>query len=357
MSSIYINLLEQQLFSNSKYKKKMRIRRESINQKQTKREFHRNNILCKNNLYISQCIKKIEFYENRFLVFEAANNINVDLYQEPSFYQKGPEEYVLITYQNKRYPLFTHFLFHLPTPKLLIYYLMDSYLYLLHSLLQLQNNHICYFNLSSKSIVFSEDYHPLIQHFDYSLSTKELNEKLFCNIIEKNSDFSCKPIEVHVLFFILKKNQDTLLSFYEIEEISKEFVGHLNPIFSLFSENYRNQYQESCVEYLKKYVNQTKKQIVKDLLDCALYTWDNFSLSILYLYLIGNMIIIFDLKHTIINEWSKLLYKNLHPDPKKRDTLINTIQTWEQLFQNNKSWDFIDTISKEKYQKWIERMT
>jgi hypothetical protein len=359
MSSIYINLLEQQLFSNSKYNKEMRISEESINQKQTKREFHRNNdFLCKNNLFISTCIKQIKSYEKRFIVFETVKSVDMKLYQDPSFYQKGPEEYVLITYQNKHYPLFAQFLFHLPTPKLLLYYVMDSYSYLLNSLLKLQKNHICYFNLFSRSIVFSEENNrPLIQHFEYSLyNNKRLNEEQLCTIVEKTKNFSCKPVEIHLLFFILKNKKDTLLSYLEIEEISTNFVDNLMDVFSLFSNEYRKKYQESCVDYLKKYINQTKTQIVQDLLN-YLDTWDNFSLSVLYLYFVGNMILIFDLKKSFINEWSKILYRNLDPDPKKRYTLDVTKQTWEHIFHNCNSWDFVESISGEKYQKWLERMT
>jgi hypothetical protein len=46
-----------------------------------------------------------------------------------------------------------------------------------------------------------------------------------------------------------------------------------------------------------------------------------------------------------------LLNKNIHPDPKKRETLQNTIDQFNELFETFTDWSFVNGISQENYKK------
>jgi hypothetical protein len=120
-------------------------------------------------------------------------------------------------------------------------------------------------------------------------------------------------------------------------------------ILSLFSQNYKKSYEKACVDSLKKYINKPKKAIISDILNYSQY-WDNYSLSVLYLHIIGNISKFFSLKGTFMNSFSLLLIKNIHPNPLKRETLKETSEKYDKLFENA-DWGFINDFSNEKMKK------
>jgi hypothetical protein len=102
------------------------------------------------------------------------------------------------------------------------------------------------------------------------------------------------------------------------------------------------------MEYLKKYINKPKLQIISEILLNS-NTWDNYSLSILYLHIIGNIISVFNLKDTLLNKIVFLLSKNVVPDPLKRETLQNTIKNYEELYDDvSYDWGYVNLLSSKK---------
>jgi hypothetical protein len=133
-----------------------------------------------------------------------------------------------------------------------------------------------------------------------------------------------------------------------IETICSNYVKNMD-ILTLFSQNYRESYEKTCVETLKKYINKPKTATIADILKYSQY-WDNYSLSILYLHIIGNITNIFSLKGTFMNKFTMLLIKNIHPNPLKRETLRETSKNYDKLFENA-DWTFINEFSDEKMEK------
>ena len=167
------------------------------------------------------------------------------------------------------------------------------------------------------------------------------------NIIANIDNYTYKPLEVHVLFYLIVNNEETMsLSF--IEAISNNYVKNMD-VLSLFSENYKDSFEKSCVETLKKYINKPKSVIIADILKYSRY-WDNYSLSILYLHIIGNISKFFSLKGTFMNKFTLLLIQNIHPNPLKRESLKETSKNYDKLFDNS-DWGFINDFSSEKMKK------
>jgi len=133
-----------------------------------------------------------------------------------------------------------------------------------------------------------------------------------------------------------------------IEAISNNYVKNMD-VLSLFSQNYKDSFEKSCVETLKKYINRSKTAIITDILNYSKY-WDNYSLSILYLHIIGNISKFFSLKGTFMNKFTLLLIQNIHPNPLKRESLKETIKNYDKLFDNS-DWGFINDFSSEKMKK------
>jgi hypothetical protein len=79
--------------------------------------------------------------------------------------------------------------------------------------------------------------------------------------------------------------------------------------------------------------------------------WDVYSLSVIYLYIIGNIVRIFSLTQTFLNKITNELLKNIHPEPLKRENMKDLELQIQVLFNNESSWAFVTDL---KYNKMDE---
>ena len=231
--------------------------------------------------------------------------------------------------------------------KKFIFSILNTYTNLLNNLIKLNQNGVCFFELCSENIVFSPNSTPFLTNFSNSLIISDLNTSYIQNIVKNISNYTYKPLEIHVLFYLIVNDEKTLsLSF--IQDICINYVKTMD-ILSLFSQNYKESYEKACIETLKKYINKPKLAIIADILNYSQY-WDNYSLSILYLHIIGNISKFFSLKGTFMNKFTLLLIQNIHPNPLKRETLKETSKNYDKLFDSS-DWGFINDFSSEKMKK------
>ena len=311
---------------------------------------------CLNEIQISEKIKKkLPNYVIYFDILTEFSNIKLSssgLQDEDLL--DSTKKHLLIQYSCEKRVKFYDFLLNLPESKLFIFHIIDSYSYLIRSLIMLNAKNICFFNLTSEKIVFDAiSLKPLLHDVEYSLYTRNLNEDYLCKIVDKMDDFSNMPLEIHVIFYLIKNNENTL-SYSIISEICDNFVKNTR-VLSIFSQIYRDNFKISCIETLKKYINVSKKEIIGNILSFS-GTWDNYSLSILFLEIIGNMSRVFSLKDNFITKFSILLSKNINPVPSKREELNETLNKYNRLFIEYPDWSFINSISDEKMELLIEKM-
>jgi hypothetical protein len=290
---------------------------------------------CKNHLLISQKIQKIENYQDYYRILEKAEKVGLG--------EKSLSSHVLLTYLIKDTDVsFSSFLLHQnKNPKEILFYLQDSYQYLLKSIKILHNHSICYFGVSSQTIIFDSNI-PRLNNFESSfLITNDNQINKTMHQIRNLQNFSFQPLEVHVLYYFLN-NELTTLSSTQIEDICSYYVNSV-PIFSLFSESYREKYKEKCLKTLNKYVNQNQTFIVDELTKFC-NTWDNYALTILYLHLLETIIHRFSLENTFFNGWMKILKKYLDPDPEQRKSLEFIMKKWDSLYEEYPNWKFVKSI-------------
>lgn len=300
-----------------------------------------------NEANISDIIKNLNYYSNNYAVVDNYDYINVSQLSE-KYVDKlnltNNQKYLIFKYKNEKYVSFNDFLFNLNTPKLFIHHVIESFSYILKSLIELNRNNICFFNLSPQNIVFNLDCgeKPILQNFQLSLQVLHLDETYITNIINKQDDYTYKPLECHVLFYLIRNNLQTI-SYSLIEVICENYVKKLN-ILEFFSEKYKETYTTSCISTLKKYINKPKNQIIDDIL-VNIDKWDIFSLSVLYLHIFHNISRIFSLKHSFINNIVIELSKNIHPNPEIRGSLVNVMEFFDKLFNNENNWTYINKLS------------
>lgn len=303
-----------------------------------------------NEVNISDRIKKIPYYSNNYLIVEDNEFINIGQLNEKLIEKLNLTsniEYLIFKYKNDKFVNFNDFLFNFINPKLLIFHIIETFSYLLNSLIKLNDNNICFFNFSSKNIVFNLDCgeKPILQNFQLSLIISKLNDIYITNIIEELDDYTNKPLEVHLLFYLIKNDISTV-SFSFIEEICDVFISNMS-ILELFSHEFKSSYATLCKETLRKYINQPKTIIILDILQQN-EKWDVYSLSVLYLHILGNISRVFSLKQTFINKFTVELTKNINPNPCKRSSLRDLLNNYNNLFYYEKDWSFVNNLPSNK---------
>lgn len=303
-----------------------------------------------NEAKISNRIKKILYYTNNYLIVEDYDFINIGQLNEKIVEKMNLLEntkYLIFKYNNDFLIDFNDFLFNIVNPKLFIFYVIESFSYLLEGLIKLNDNNICFFNLSSKNIVFNLDCgeKPILKDFELSLIVSKLNEDYITNIIKNLNDYTNKPLEVHLLFYLIQ-NDISSISYSFIEEICDFFIKNLT-ILDLFSDNFKNSYKELCKETLRKYINKPKEVIIEDILEQN-DKWDVYSLSILYLHILGNVSRVFSLKQTFISKFVLELTKNINPEPSKRMSLEELKKVYNKLFNEHNDWSFVNKMKNDK---------
>lgn len=313
-----------------------------------------------NEANISIKIKKIPYYSNYYSILEDYDFININNINENVI------EKVKLLDESKKYLLFTYkdhysqglinlddFLFTCKEPKSIILHTITTFSYLLQSLLQLEEQNVCFFQLSPENIIFVSACRekPLLQKFKLSLQVSKLNEDYITNIIQKTKDYSLKPLEVHLLFYLIKNDIKTI-SYSFIEEIVEVFMKNLTILF-FFPESYRENYQKECICSLKKYTNKQKKEIIADILLYSKDKWDVYSISILYLHIFASISSVFSLKDTFVNKIITELTNNIHPEPCKRGSLVALQDSYNKLLNLEKDWSFVNMLdSKKMDQLW-----
>ena len=311
-----------------------------------------------NEANISEIIKEIPYYSKNYLIIENYDFIDIrqlndDVLEKLNFDIKDVK-YLLFKYKNIKCLPFNEFLFHITThPKILIFYLIDIFSYLLQGLIQLNDNNICFFNLSYKNIVFDLDCRekPLLEDFKYSLQLSKLSVSYITNIVKNLTDYRLKPFEVHVLFYLIKNDINTI-SYSFIDQICEIYIKNLN-ILGFFSENYKEKYKLACVQSLEKYINKPKNDIILDILEKN-DKWDVYSISHLFLHIFGTISQFFSLKGTFINKITMELAKNIHPDPFKRSDLPTLLENFQNLLDGEKDWSFVNHVDSSKMKQFFD---
>ena len=320
-------------------------------------EKNQTNIACydffsMNQIKISEILTKIPYYSNYYDIFVDYDFVDIGRIGEKIIENVGLDlKYIVFNYNDEKRIGFRDFLFNLSFGnKKFIFSILNTYTNLLNNLIKLNQNGVCFFELCSENIVFSPNSTPFLTNFSNSLIISDLNTSYIQNIVKNISNYTYKPLEIHVLFYLIVNDEKTLsLSF--IQDICINYVKTMD-ILSLFSQNYKESYEKACIETLKKYINKPKLAIIADILNYSQY-WDNYSLSILYLHIIGNISNFFSLKGTFMNKFTLLLIKNIHPNPLKRETLQETSENFDNLFENA-DWTFINEFSNEKMKKMYD---
>jgi len=296
-------------------------------------------ILITNELEKTVFIKQIPKWYQYFYLFDTVENIKIAELTEDNYIPYADDTNnteVLISYSSKKLIYLDSYLKALSSFKKYIIKLIEFYKSSLNTCQLLLHNGIIHNNINFDTILVDEHENILLTKFNLSLfimrerTTRiEPQNKILSLIDTRDNNINdiFLPIEIHLLRYQLTNNI-TSLSSYNIETVIKQFITN----HSILKHFETKTMIQDGLNYYSKYVNKSFLDIFNT--NELLQTWDNYSVSIVFLRILIGLHKSMKTQNKFIILFMKLLVKNISLDPSKRLSLVNTMEQFELLLNN-----------------------
>jgi serine/threonine protein kinase len=209
--------------------------------------------------------------------------------------------------------------------------IVESYRYLLMALDKLINAKIVHFDLKLENVLFKkETTNPRIIDFGISIPIDKLdknNMKDYFYIFAPDYYVWCP--EICVISFLLNETDEDLTS-DDIDEIT-ELHTEGNRALDAFSEEFRHNFKELLSMELREYIGVKREKVIETMLS-SYETWDNYSLSVMFLRILTLLFPTDDHKNKFVILFSQILLMNIHPNPNRRLTIKESQQKFNDIF-------------------------
>ena len=292
--------------------------------------------------------KKIDNRKNNYYLCENSKELTITEIDEDSRKIKGKnrikDNTILLEFEDRKIIYLKTYLKELSSSTKYILTIIDFYKYLLNSINLLVNNNIFHNHIDFDSIVVDKFEYPLLTNFSFSIDYSHNNMVQYIKhfIIAYEPSYLEWPIELHILSYLLTNKLNSLSS-HNIENIIHEVIKN-NSILNTFGDNIVSSFREESLQYFKKYVNQSYEYMLTDILQYA-HTWDNYSLSILFLRILIGIHRTIKIKNKFVILFMKLLVNNIHCNPSKRSTIDLTIKNFDSLLDSLEPKDYKNVIN------------
>tara|TARA_B100002019_G_C21151878_1_gene538682 strand:- start:243 stop:992 length:750 start_codon:yes stop_codon:yes gene_type:complete len=194
---------------------------------------------------------------------------------------------------------------------------------------------IVHYDLKGTNILFNANKEiPLLIDFGLSVNMKKINKDNLRDMLYVYApEYYIWSLEIHYLSYLVNKNEEP--SDNELAEIAKKYVEGNKAIQRNFSPSFKKKYEKKCLRQLEKYNNMVLDRRIELILSYW-KTFDNYSMSIMYLKFLHYININGFIDNQFIIFFSKLLLRNIDPNPEDRLSLVETLHTFNTfLYQKN----------------------
>lgn len=219
--------------------------------------------------------------------------------------------------------------------KEIVTYIMDSYKSLLHSLKILNLNGIVHFDFKLPNLLIDiKTKNPIIIDFGLSIPVNDIEPKTYSKYFyTHNAAYYIWCIDIHIINYVI--NVNSTLTYDELVALIDTNIN-ANQALHMFSESFIKRYRELTISTYKKYANMPSENIVKELVK-NYNTWDNYSLSILFLSMISCISYEGFTDNKLIKDFSEILLLNIHPNAAKRLSFDDTKTKYKNIFSLDES--------------------
>ncbi len=295
-------------------------------------------------------IKRIQQFKYHFYV--PLNNYNLTINELDDYdselngtHLQNDKTTLLLEFDNieltnlKSYLLLTH------TPQQYISDIIHFYTYLLSSIDLLVQHQLVFNSISFENIYIDNYNTPLLANFSLSLniSHDQYNNYMKHFILAYDPEYIEWPLEFHLLAYI-QTNKLKSISYFNIESVVNDVIKN-HYILASFGEKIVSSYRTKALEYYSKYINKSFEYI---LTDATKYydTWDNYSLSILFLKILINIHNSIHTKNKFIILFMKLLVCNINASPLERHSIKDTLQQFNSIVDQTSVSQFFELFKR-----------
>ncbi len=209
--------------------------------------------------------------------------------------------------------------------------IINSYNHLLLCLEKLISRNIIHYDLKSENIMFNTRLElPHILDFGISidLSTfdfSSIDSKLRDSFYVYAPEYYTWPLEVHYMSYLLHESEEP--SNDRLLDMADRYVEGNKALTKNFSPRFLEKFKTKCYEQLIYYKSLGLQKALEKILSFW-KTFDNYSLSIVFLKLINYINIEGYIKNNFIVFLTKLLLQNIDPNPERRLSIKETIHAY-----------------------------
>jgi serine/threonine protein kinase len=238
--------------------------------------------------------------------------------------------------------------------KKIISCIFDTYSYLIESIERLGEHEVVHYDLKMQNILVNlKTDTPIIIDFGLSIPVGALKNDADANadanadawaahFYKYSPDYYVWPLEAHVINFMQHNAASAVLTHDDVVHICEAFVNS-NAGLRIFSKGFRARYLKACIEQYEPWVGATR-DVVRVALLKGWATWDNYSLSIEYLQILGFITGGGITHNRLIMQYVELLLQNVHPDPARRKTVEETKRAFTDMFYMNEKVEMYDVL-------------
>jgi len=280
-----------------------------------------------NETLIGKKITNIKNYKNYFAPILETENINISLLDHEEMDQcdiihnnkdpKAKYESEKIKYIGKD-SLLKYYMKLLSHDKFINIFI-ENHIILLESLEKLESAQIIHYDLKENNIMIQDnDKRPIIIDFGLSIDVTKPMEKYFYSYYTKYGPWCIDIVFLSYMVNEIGKDWQTqLIKSNNIKQILDDFFK-INPINTkLLIEDERNYWKSKLENYFNLFINKPWKILYDELIKYC-FTWDNYSISVMYLFMIHELELLHYSSSTFLNDYINLIKNNIMSIPNDR---------------------------------------
>ena len=302
-----------------------------------------NNKYAKREIMIGKRITKIKGYRNHYVPIVKHCEVKLGEIEDKDsgrceiFKKKSSNKFTTMKMPFINGTDFIDFMIKHKDSRYIVTNIIASYNHLLVSLNKLVQNNILHYDLKGTNIMFdNESKLPLLIDFGLSaiiddeiVSDEQMKEIFYVF----GPDYYVWPLEVHYMSYLINENIEPVEE--ELVNIVEEFVDSNKGLTKNFSHNFLSKYKDKCLKQLKFYNNLNTFQEKKKYIMRYWNTFDNYSLSIMYLKFINLINLDGYTDNSFIIHFTELLLTNIDPNPEMRFDIFKTIQEFNSILNKD----------------------